>query len=167
MRALEIFDFDWTLFRSPSAPQDVAKKSFIHSPKSLMPPHVPLRPGGDFWIEEIVREIKASQRRRGTVTALITARRGKTKDRILHLLGQRNICPDMVELRSASFQRDKDRFHFKRNKLISILENNQNMNEVIMWDDEQGHLDNAQDVSKRKGIAFVGNLVTEPGRPVL
>src|SRR5690606_2436649 len=87
---LEIFDFDWTLFRSPSPPENVtATLTFIHSPGSLEPPFLPWRPGSEYWIEETVKGFKASQSRKDSITVLITARRAKTKGRILDLIGQR------------------------------------------------------------------------------
>jgi hypothetical protein len=160
---LEIFDFDWTLFRSPHPPGDVPRKSWLHHPKSLLPPVVPLRPGSEFWIEEVVREIKAAQRRRNTITAVITARRAKAGERIQQLLAQKFIDPDHFCLREASYQRDKDKMYFKRREVLSILKQHPSITRIVVWEDHPGHIDDYKAVADRKGLKFEGNLVTEPG----
>jgi len=160
---LEIFDFDWTLFRSPPPPERTPRKTFLHSPISLEPPHVPYRPGSSFWIDEIVREFKTAQRRRDSVTALITARRAKTEGRIIELLEQRNIDPDFAFFRSASFKKDKDRVHFKRKRTLELLETYPSIKTVVVWEDEPEQIASIKDLSKRRRVKFQGHLVTEPG----
>lgn len=165
---LEIFDFDWTLFRSPDAPRGVPRKTFIHSAESLEPPHVPWRPGKEYWIEEVVRELKSAQRRRGTVTALITARRRKTEDRIRDLFAQRHLDPDYFFIREASFQKDKDRVHFKRKAVLSILKDlHLRPARIVVWEDDQANIDSIADLAKRRKIPFEGHLVHEPGAVLL
>ena len=160
---LEIFDFDWTLFRSPGPPRGVPKKTFLHNPESLEPPHVPLRPGSEFWIDEVVREMRAAQRRRGTMTVLITARREKTEDRILDLLRQQRLAPEFAFLRAASFQKDKDKVYFKRKKALWLLEEYPTIERIVLWEDEPEQIASLKDLAKRKRVKFEGNLVTEPG----
>lgn len=162
-KRLEIFDFDWTLFRSPHPPEGLPRKSFLHSPDSLEPPHVPWRPGSDFWIEEVVREFKAAQRRRDSVIALITARRSKTEERITELIEQRNLDPDFAFFRASSFQKDKDRIHFKRGVALRLLKMYPTIDRMIVWEDEPSQIESLKDLARRKRIKFEGNLVTEPG----
>ncbi len=160
---LEVFDFDWTLFRSPGPGPGIPSKTFIHSPESLGPPHVPLRPGSDFWIEEVVREFRAALRRRDTITVLISARRKNVGPRILELLSQRRLDPNYVFFRAASFQKDKDRFHFKRRMVLDLLEMHPEIDKIVLWEDEEEQMDGIRDLAKRKNIEFEGNLVTESG----
>lgn len=160
---LEIFDFDWTLFRSPHPPDDVPRKMWLHHPKSLMPPYVPLRPGAEFWIQEVVMEIKSAQRRRNTITALITARRAKTEERILQLLGQKFIEPDFFVMRAKSFNEDKNKEHFKRVAVLRILKDAPKVDRIVVWEDLPSHITDYEDIAKRKNIDFEGNLVIEPG----
>ena len=162
-RSLEIFDFDWTLFRSPHPPEGVPRKTFLHGPGSLEPPHVPWRPGSAFWIEEIVREFKAATRRRDSVTALITARRAKTEERIVDLIEQRNIDPDFAFFRASSFQKDKDKIYFKRKMALRLLDMYPTIDRMIVWEDEKEQIASLKDLARRKRVKFEGNLVTEPG----
>lgn len=161
---LEIFDFDWTLARAPGPPRGVARKTFLHSAVSLRPPHVQLRPRSEFWIEEVVREMKSAQRNRETITALITARREGTRERIAELLLQRHLEPDYLLMRAASFQKDKDRVNFKRRAVLHLLETHPEVDKIVLWEDEKEQLVSIRDVARRKKIVFEGNLVTEPGR---
>lgn len=162
-KVLIIFDFDWTLFRSPGPPPRVPKKTFIHSAESLEPPYVPWFPGSKFWIEDVVRGFRAAQRRSDSVTALITARRSRTEPRILDLIEQKNLDPDFAFFRATSFQKDKDRVFFKRKRTLSLLEQYPTISKVIVWEDEQDQLDSIRDLAKRRRIKFKGNLVSEPG----
>lgn len=162
-KTLEIFDFDWTLFRSPHPPEGIPRKTFLHSPISLEPPHVPARPGSDFWIEEIVRELRAAQGRRDSITAVITARRAKTEGRIEELLMQRRLDPDFLLLRAVSFQKDKDKVYFKRKSALEILSQYPTITKMVVWEDEQEQLASLKDLARRRKLEFEGNLVTEPG----
>ena len=161
MSTLEIFDFDWTLFRSPHPPPGTSKKTFIHSPESLLPPHVPVLPGLKFWISEVVQEMKSAQRRRDTITALITARRGKTAQRIEDLLYQKGIEPAYFFIRRSDFRKDKDRVHFKRVSVIDILDANPEVHKIVLWEDEQEQINGIKDLCKRRRLEFEGHLVTD------
>jgi hypothetical protein len=163
VKVLEIFDFDWTLFRSPQPPEGVARKTFLHSSESLEPPYVPLRPGSKFWIEETVREMRSATRRRDTIVALITARRAGVADRIEELLLQRGIEPDYFFNRPAAFNKDKDRVHFKRRMTLRILDQNPDIAKISIWEDEPEQVDSVKDVARRRGLDFEGNLMIEPG----
>lgn len=161
-KTLEIFDFDWTLFRSPPPPEGFPRKKFLHNPVSLEPPYVPKRPGSEYWIEEVVRELLVAQRRREFVTAIITARRARTEERIEELLQQRRIDPDFLCLRAVSFQKDKNKVYFKRKCALEILSDYPTVGRIIVWEDDQEQLDSLKDLARRRKLAFEGNLVTEP-----
>jgi len=158
---LEIFDFDWTLFRSPHPPEGAPEKSWWASKESLMPPNVPLRAPRSFWIEEIVREMKSSQKRDNVSTIVLTARRGKTEERVQQLLSQRGLEPDAFFCRSASFAKDKSSSGFKRGTVSKILVRIPTITRIILWEDTQYQIDGIEDLAKRKKIEFEGNLVTD------
>lgn len=158
---LAIFDFDWTLFRSPDPPEGEPRQSFLSSAKSLLPPHVSRYPDPSMWIDHVVAEFRASMRDRHTVTALITGRRAGTKERVMDMIGQRCIDPDYSMFRSKSYKQDKNTVHFKRLATIRILEENQFISNLIVWEDSQEQLDNLEDLAKRKGLKFEPNLVSE------
>jgi len=166
IETLEVFDFDWTLFRSPFPPYGEPEKSWWASQKSLMPPHVPLRAPRSFWIEEIVKEMKASQRRSESLTVVLTARRGKTEERIIELLNQRGLEPEEFHCRSASFAKDKSSSGFKRATVSKLLRRYPSIVRVVVWEDTQYQIDGIQDlVSKRLRLHFEGNLVTDRSTP--
>ena len=162
---LEIYDFDWSLFRSPFPPDGHPDKSWWAEPASLEPPHVPVRAPRSFWIEEVVREVKAAQKRDETLSLILTSRRGKTEDRVRELLYQRNIEPDFFICRSASFQKDKSSSGFKRKSTSRILDAYPSVKRVVVWEDTQYQLDGIEDVVNRRKIAFEGNLVTDSEKP--
>ena len=159
MSTLEIFDFDWTLFRSPDPPPG-SPKAFIHSAESLLPPHVPRLHGPKFWISEVVQEMKSAQRRRDTIIALITARSGKTAERIEELLYQRGIEPAYFFIRRSDFRKDKDKVHFKRLAVIEILDVNPDIHKIVLWEDDEEQINSIKDLSKRRRLEFEGHLVT-------
>lgn len=160
---LEVYDFDWTLFRSPFPPEGKSDKSWWASEESLMPPHVPLRAPRSFWIEEVVKEMLSSQKRwKSTLTIVLTARRGKTEARIRELLGQRYLVPDYLIGRPASFQKEKSSELFKRKTVANILDSHPGIKKVVVWEDMQKQLDGIGDLLKRRGIDFEPNLVTDP-----
>ena len=162
---LEVFDFDWTLFRSPIPASITAIKTFLHSPESLEPPHVPWTPGGDFWIDRTVLEFKRSQQNKNSITILLTARRAKTGDRILDLIQKKGLRPDYAFFRSASYHKDKDRVYFKRKTISEFLDRHPTISKIIIWEDEPEQLESFQDLARRRRIKFEGHLIREPRSP--
>ena len=159
MITLAIFDFDGTLFRSPGPPEGTPHKRFINSPESLMPPHVPLRPSSDYWIEVTVLKMREAQLRRGTLVALITARRDKCSDRIDELLGQKRLDPNFFHIRSADLKKDKSPVHFKRKCVLEILDFSPEIEHISIWEDDQDNIDTVKDVARRRRLSFEHHLV--------
>ena len=157
--SIEIFDFDWTLFRSPIIIP--VSKTFIHSSESLEPPHVPWRPASEFWVDRTVHELRASQRRSSSLTVMLTARRAKTQDRILHLLEQRGLQPDIAIFRPAPFQKDKGRVFFKRRMVAALLDRYPTVSKIVLWEDEKEQIDSIQDLARLRGVRFKGHHVQE------
>jgi hypothetical protein len=161
---LEVFDFDWTLFRSPHPPEGHPPKTWWASEESLLPPHVPIRAPRSFWIEEIVREMKASQRSRSRLPVVITSRRGKTRDRVQELLAQRSLEPEAFYCRHSSFSKDKSSTGFKRATVARILMQCPTICRVIVWEDAKEQIAELKDLAKKRKVDFEANLVTEAGR---
>jgi len=160
---LDIFDFDWTLFRSPH-PSGTPDKTWWASEDSLLPPNVPLLAPSVFWIDGVVREMRSSQRSPSSMTVVITARRAKTKQRILSLLGQKMLRPEEFYCRSASFAKDKSSVGFKRLTVAKILERRPDIKKVVVWEDTKEQIEGIKDLSKRRGVGFEGHLVSEHPR---
>ena len=119
----------------------------------------------DGFDEEIVSELRDAQRRPDSLTVVLTARRAKTEDRIMELLHQRLLDPDIVLFRSAAFHKDKNRVNFKRRMALKLLRDNPTVTKMVVWEDEEEQIKSLRDLAKRKKIKFEGNLVADPGRP--
>jgi len=157
---LEIFDFDWTLFRSPFPPPKESER-WWDTPDSLLPPFIPHRPEDKFWINEVVQEMKDAQKRRDTITVVITGRREGTAIRVRRLLQQKRLSPDFVSFRSKDYRKDKDIINYKRKFIIDVLNIYPSVKEIVLWDDLQEQIDNMRDLAKRRKIDFAGHLITE------
>lgn len=79
MNTFEIFDFDGTLFRSPSKPEEW-KGGWWGNPVSLNPPHVPEQPFGEFnalghqfWNMDLLDRLRALERS-GSRPVVVTGR---------------------------------------------------------------------------------------------
>jgi len=162
---LEVFDFDWTLFRSPYPLPGQPRKRFLASHESLDPPLVPYRPGPDFWVERSTKAFRDAQRRQSSITAVITGRRVQMADRVRELLEQQVLVPDYTAFRSSSNQRDKDRVFFKRVSLLKILDLRPEITSVTVWEDDEAQIESFKDAVKRRGLRFKGILISEPGSP--
>ena len=158
---LEAYDFDWTMFRSPFPPVGYSERSWFDSFESLSPPYVPMRPGGEFWIGEVVQELRDAQRRNGTITAVITARREDAAMRVTRLLEQQRLRPDFTAYRHSDRRRDKDVINFKRKQILDVLKIYPSIKRIVLWEDVQEQIDDIAELSKRKKLKFEGNLVTE------
>lgn len=160
-QTLEVFDFDWTLFRSPLPPRGYSENQWWDSEESLLPPHVPLRPDDKYWIAEVVRELKAAQRRRGSFTAIITGRRAPTRERIWRLLQQQRLNPDVAVCRNASIRKDKDLTYFKRGVILDILDENPSIKKIVLWEDREEQLKDTKHLAKHRKLEFEGHHITE------
>lgn len=159
MISLAIFDFDWTLFRSPTPPKGTPAKSFYDDPDSLSPPLVPQRPSAYHWINTTVVAMLDAQLKKDTGVALITARRARVSDRIEELLAQKRLNPNFFYNRHESFQRDKSPVHFKRKAVLEILDFDGEIQHIAIWEDTQENIDTVKDVARVRRLSFESHLV--------
>ena len=156
---LGVYDFDWTLFRSPLGPPGA--RGWWSNPQSLCPPVVPMRPGKKWWIEEVVKEMRNDQKRGDAVTSVITGRRGDAVRARVETI-----------LRGARLQPSYLRFHddiaggrgvlvHKRISLNDILDKHPTITELEVWEDNGDQLETFERVARQRGLMYTPHLVTE------
>ena len=96
---LHVYDFDGTLFRSPSPPA-VWARDWWSDGQSLLPPCVPAIPGARWWNAATVKSARRSIANPNVFAAMLTGRQdtGVLGYRIPDLLHQRGLNFDAVHL---------------------------------------------------------------------
>jgi len=161
---LEMFDFDWTLFRSPFPPEGTPEKTWWASPESLRPPYLPLLPPAKYWIEDSLRELRSSIRDYKRQPVIVTARRQQTRLRIEEILNQKGLENVPLFCRRSSFSLDRPSTYFKRSTVAKILKANPHINRLIVWEDTQKQIDELRELARIRKIKFHFNKVKEIGR---
>lgn len=157
-RKLAIYDFDWTLFRSPLPPRKGVR--WWSEPVSLCPPIVPKRPGKQWWISEVVAEMKHDQRHRGTVTSVITGRRGiGVRGRVRELLRQERLRPDVLRFHDDVRGNGRVLDH-KVHSLNEILARCPTIVELEVWEDSEPQLEVFARAARKMGLEYTPHLVT-------
>lgn len=148
MAELHIFDFDGTLFRSPSPPA-VWKKGWWGTVDSLTPPCVPAKPGADWWINSTVSAAKKSIGNPDVYAVMMTGRdnRPDMRYRIADLLKMRGLNFDAVFLSDSG-----DSIGDKKKMVARLLNRYPNIDTVKFWDDRPSHLPALASVAEKSGI---------------
>lgn len=144
---LAIFDFDGTLFASPGRPSWWPFQGFWGRPESLEPPHVPDRPGADWWSSKVVTEAKRAITDSETYTILLTGRPQKLSGRIKGLLGHAGLRFDEYH-----FSND-DTLSFKL-RVMGELVNKLQPEQVTLWDDRSEHIAPFEAHLEKLGVEF-------------
>lgn len=148
MAELHIFDFDGTLFRSPSAPA-TWKGGWWGSVDSLTPPCVPAKPGPKWWVSSTVSEAKRSIADSDVYAVMMTGRddRADLRYRIADLLKIKGLDFDQVVLSKSG-----DSIGDKKRQLGKMLRRFPIVDSVSFWDDRPGHLKHLASVAEEHGI---------------
>jgi hypothetical protein len=156
IRAVHIFDFDGTLFRSGEPPAWWPKgKGWWGSPASLDPPCVPERPGAEWWIGSTVADAKASISDPEVYSVLLTGRLAARFDRrVRALLSQAGLHFDEVILTPGG-----GTLPFKLKIIERLLAQNPDLKHVQMWDDRVEHISVFEKALATHGIDFKVNVV--------
>lgn len=160
---LVVYDFDWTLFRSPFPPGG-REKTWWDSPVSLNPPAVPTRPDKEWWIEEVVEEMKSDQKRRDSLVAVITGRCYRLSNRINQLLRGVGLKPEHLLTHDPSLRGEKKILNFKVNSVEEILTADPTLMTLVVWEDLELQLQALHKVAVKRGLAYEPNLVIEVER---
>ena len=156
---LHVFDFDGTLFRSPEPPANY-KPSVGHwysDPMTLSEPHVPQKPGSDWWNGQLVAQAKKSIASQSVYAVMMTGRSGRNgafRFRIAELLKQAGLNFDEVHLSNGGSTVD-----WKVGKILQILDRHPSIAHVRVWDDRGKHLPEFEKAVKSKDRGFTGKLV--------
>jgi hypothetical protein len=160
---LVMYDFDWTLFRSPFPPGG-QEKTWWDSPVSLNPPAVPMRSGKEWWIEEVVAEMKADQKRRDSLVVVITGRCYKLENRIAQILQHAGLKPEYLLTHDPSIRGERKVLKFKVNSVEELLATNQTLTTLVVWEDLESQLQALRKVAIKRRLAYEPNLVLEVER---
>lgn len=160
-KKLVIYDFDWTLMRSPFPPAGVLR--WWDQPRSLEPPVLPKRPGKEWWICEVVSEMKNDQKRKDTVTAVVTGRRGRhIRGRVGDLLKQQRLRPDYLrfhdDVRGPNYPGAI--LAHKVRTMDKILSRHPSISELEVWEDKETQLVVFGMAAKKAGLGYTPHLVT-------
>ena len=153
---LYVFDFDNTLFASPSPPKDW-KGPWWGISVSLEPPVVPQKPDMSWWSSEIIEKVKECSQLPNSYTILLTGRKEKEfKNRVLDLLDQVGIKNyfDFIGLNDGG-----DTLDAKIRYLNKYLQNDPRINEVEFWDDRKIHEQPFKDWAKQHKLACIHHLL--------
>jgi hypothetical protein len=132
---LYIFDFDGTLFRSPSEPA-LWKGGWWGKEASLSPPCVPQTPEGDWWVSEVVSQARAAISDSSALSVLMTGRSADVfSSRVNELLSGAGLNFSQVLL-SNSY----DTVSFKSGEILRILKETPSIKSVVIFDDRKSYL---------------------------
>ena len=159
MSALHIFDFDQTLFKSPSPPVWWSSKKhgfWWNLVPSLGRPFIPDN-GAGYWKEDVVREAKMSISDRGTWAVVCTGRPDipSMAYRVAELLKDKGLDFNEVFLKPENM----DTADFKARKVFALIQKH-GFQSVEMWDDDADNLRAVEKVCVRVGVPFVAHKET-------
>lgn len=147
---LAIFDFDGTLFASPGRPSWWPFPGFWGRPESLEPPHVPDRPGADWWSSTVVSAARQAISDGDTYAILLTGRPAKLGGRIKALLHQAGLRFDEYHFAGGG----KDTLAFKLDVVERIASKIPDLHLVEMWDDRTEHIAPFEAHLKKLNVEF-------------
>lgn len=152
-----VFDFDNTLFRSPSPPKKW-KDGWWTKPISLNPPFVPKEPDMYWWNDSIIEEILMCSGKKDNYVILLTGRLDNVfRERVMELLNQIGITKkfDYVGLNNQ-----KNTIKYKLDTMSEFLKKDPRIREVEIWDDRVEHAQAFEDWARKNRLVYTHNLIT-------
>ena len=152
---LRIFDFDGTLFRSPSVPQE-------EWDSSLDPPVVPEVPGIDWWIRATLVALSESVEDPYIYTIVATGRQQDIfTDRVYELLDQIGMLEGIDEVHLTPEGRMSHEYKMELfEKILEVIA--PELDGVEFWDDHDDYLPDYVDLAEKFGLAAYAHLVSVP-----
>jgi hypothetical protein len=161
IQELHLFDFDGTIFKSPSEPEGHGARGWWEDPRSLLPPCVPERPGAQWYHAATVAGFHAAAANPEAVTVVCTGRLNLFRPRLTFLLANVGIRPDELFLQSSGDVTEK----YKLLHMRYLLKQLPYVKKVEFWEDRQAQLQSYQAAAERWGYAFVPHLVRGQSHP--
>jgi hypothetical protein len=133
---IAIYDFDHTLFRSPTPPKWWgADKSWWRDSKSLLPPCVPARPPKSWWNQKLVQTAKKDIADPNTYAILATGRWAQVfEPRVRQLAAQAGLKFDTIRLPATPGSQP-----FKKSMAAKLLKDFPDVTHIQVYDDHPPH----------------------------
>ncbi len=149
---LALFDFDGTLFRSPTRPEWWPYTRFLSAPDSLFPPLIPIEPPADWWVDSVVTDARERMKwEAGTYTVLVTGRNVAFDRRIGFMCRSHRLY--FNELHFA-VEDQKSTLHRKLEVLEKLVDRMPNLKHVLAYEDSAENLDAWGTFLETKKIAY-------------
>jgi len=164
---LHIYDFDGTLFRSPTPPADWSGTTgqWFVSEESLGEPYVPEKPGTEFWVESTVAQARFSIADPNVWAIIVTGRpkhKGGFSYRVPELVHNKGLRFDDIYLSPGG-----DTAAFKKMVIKKMLDRYPAIDTVHFWEDRPDDLRQYVQFAKNLGKLMVPHLVrAESGQAV-
>ena len=155
MRAVHIYDFDGTLFRTPQRPNwyDNNLDGVWHqNPLSFAEPCLPK---GERWVKSIVSEAKRSIASKDVYTIVLTGRKTPFQRVVEDLLSSKGLKFDEVILKDSG---DTESF---KNRVIDRLMAQFPDAEIHIWEDRHNHLKVFMDHIEMRGGVGIPHAVPQ------
>ena len=160
---LHVYDFDGTLFHSPTPPASYRDTGGWWSDSlSLSEPCVPDKPSGAWWIEQVASAAKASISDPDVLAILCTGRSVQSfaRFRVPELLRQKGLHFDEVHLKPSTTTATEA---FKKGVLLSAIARYPDIEAVHIYEDRANHLSSFCQVVEGAGVACVPHLIRGVG----
>ncbi len=173
-KEVNIFDFDNTLFRSPTPNPKLWNRKFIgslkadlkdnglgwfQSPITLSPKYI----DQDNFIESTVEKVIESMNNPNAVTVLLTGRNTEFTDLVKGLLSKRGLEFDYVGLKptTGGLSTINFKFSYIKNVIQDLKTKNYNVNKINIWEDREEHVKKFNKFFHDMGIPFKVNFVSD------
>jgi hypothetical protein len=159
---LHIFDFDGTLFNSPTPPPSYGKRGWWDDLRSLEPPCVPEKPSGSWFNGAVVSAFRKAKANPKAVTVVMTGRLHYFRSRLKVILASGGIKPDELLLKqpgggaTEAYKVAAMRYLLKQMPQTKVIE---------FWEDRHNHLKNFELAAARLGYTLIPHPVRAKERP--
>lgn len=157
---IAIYDFDGTLFRSPSKPSNYEGDNWWGDPSSLSAERVGQHPKDEMWRPEVVASMRKDIEDPSTYVAVMTGRRSPFQDRLHELLQSQNLAPDSI-FTNPSKKPKSDTSSYKKRTMEYLAQQLPSVKSLHFWEDRLDHLKEFGEHAQGLGWDFVPHPVQD------